>query len=100
MQWQQAKHTMATGQAYNGNRPNISVDGPALLCAVQNVGSQRPYVTFMNRPENVNHVTACLQRFVEDAKEESEEEETVKEEEACGRRDFQPVHRECGFTLW
>ncbi|GFU74670.1 uncharacterized protein TNCV_2648391 [Trichonephila clavipes] len=47
-----------------------------------------------NRPENVNHVTACLQRFVEDAKEESEEEETVEEEEACGCRDFQPVPRE------
>ncbi|GFV78782.1 uncharacterized protein TNCV_1718141 [Trichonephila clavipes] len=41
-----------------------------------------------NRPENVNHVTACLQRFVEDAKEESEEEETVEDEEACGCRDF------------
>ncbi|GFT44361.1 uncharacterized protein TNCV_5054001 [Trichonephila clavipes] len=37
-----------------------------------------------NRPENVNHVTACLQRFVEDAKEESEEKETVEEAEACG----------------
>ncbi|GFT62205.1 uncharacterized protein TNCV_639661 [Trichonephila clavipes] len=47
-----------------------------------------------NRPENVNHVTACLQRFVEDAKEESEEEETVEEEEECGCRDFQPVPRE------
>ncbi|GFW67213.1 hypothetical protein TNCV_4032251 [Trichonephila clavipes] len=49
-----------------------------------------------NRPENVNHVTACLQRFVEEAKEESEEEETVEEEEkeACGCRDFQPVPRE------
>ncbi|GFX29685.1 uncharacterized protein TNCV_2750191 [Trichonephila clavipes] len=45
-----------------------------------------------NRPENVNHVTACLQRFVEDAKmqEVSEEEETVEEEEAYGCRDFQP----------
>ncbi|GFT63132.1 hypothetical protein TNCV_1801901 [Trichonephila clavipes] len=49
----------------------------------------------MNRPENVNHVTACLQRFVEDAKEESEkEEEETVEEEACGCRDFQPVPRE------
>ncbi|GFS50692.1 uncharacterized protein TNIN_321221 [Trichonephila inaurata madagascariensis] len=44
-----------------------------------------------NRPENVNHVTACLQRFVKDAKEESEIEE---EEEVCGCRDFQPVPRE------
>ncbi|GFT24479.1 uncharacterized protein TNCV_3252961 [Trichonephila clavipes] len=43
-----------------------------------------------NRPENVNHVTTCLQRFVEDAKEKSE----IEEEEACGRRDFQPVPRE------
>ncbi|GFT44890.1 uncharacterized protein TNCV_463041 [Trichonephila clavipes] len=44
-----------------------------------------------NRPENVNHVTVCLQRFVEDAKEESEiEEEETVEEEACGCRDFQP----------
>ncbi|GFV61642.1 hypothetical protein TNCV_188001 [Trichonephila clavipes] len=48
-----------------------------------------------NRPENVNHVTACLQRFVEDEKEESEKEETVEEEEeACGCRDFQPVPRD------
>ncbi|GFX56590.1 uncharacterized protein TNCV_5035091 [Trichonephila clavipes] len=49
-----------------------------------------------NRPENVNRVTACLQRFVEDAKiqEETEEEKTVEEEEACGYRDFQPVPRE------
>ncbi|GFX23064.1 uncharacterized protein TNCV_360781 [Trichonephila clavipes] len=38
-----------------------------------------------NRPENVNHVTACLQRFVEDAKihEETEEEEVV-----CACRHF------------
>ncbi|GFV87157.1 uncharacterized protein TNCV_5113751 [Trichonephila clavipes] len=36
-----------------------------------------------NRPENVNHVTACLQRFVDDAKinEETEENETEEEEE-------------------
>ncbi|GFY38779.1 uncharacterized protein TNIN_178191 [Trichonephila inaurata madagascariensis] len=50
-----------------------------------------------NRPENVNHVTACLQRFVEDAKEESEmeEEETVEpEKEVCGCKDFQPVPRD------
>ncbi|GFY75259.1 uncharacterized protein TNIN_472801 [Trichonephila inaurata madagascariensis] len=52
-----------------------------------------------NRPENVNHVTACLQRFVEDAKEESEieedENETVEpEEEVCGCRHFQPVPRD------
>ncbi|GFX29698.1 hypothetical protein TNCV_2750321 [Trichonephila clavipes] len=49
-----------------------------------------------NGPENVNHVTACLQRFIEDAKiqEESEEEETVEEEEAGGCRDFQLVPRE------
>ncbi|GFU53769.1 uncharacterized protein TNCV_3472151 [Trichonephila clavipes] len=43
-----------------------------------------------NRPENVNHVTACLQRFVEDAK-INEEMET--EEEVCGCRHFQPVPR-------
>ncbi|GFY51756.1 uncharacterized protein TNIN_370651 [Trichonephila inaurata madagascariensis] len=48
-----------------------------------------------NRPENVNHVMACLQRFVEDAKEESEiEEEETVEEEVCGCRDFQPVPRD------
>ncbi|GFX55042.1 uncharacterized protein TNCV_2305641 [Trichonephila clavipes] len=49
-----------------------------------------------NCPENVNHVTACLLRFVEEAKihEETEEEETVEEEDACGCRDFQPVPRE------
>ncbi|GFU74874.1 uncharacterized protein TNCV_4962021 [Trichonephila clavipes] len=47
-----------------------------------------------NRPKNVNHVTACLQRFVENAKEESEEEETVEEEVVCGCRDFQPVPRD------
>ncbi|PRD20735.1 UNVERIFIED_CONTAM: hypothetical protein NCL1_53763 [Trichonephila clavipes] len=78
---------------------DISVDGPALSCAVPNVGSQ--YITVRhfyskhaaqkynldcrkqclfcfgrkhwpygqtNRPENVNHVKAGLQRFVEDAK--------------------------------
>ncbi|GFW26012.1 uncharacterized protein TNCV_3316841 [Trichonephila clavipes] len=46
-----------------------------------------------NRPENVNHFTACLQRFVEDAKihEETEEEET--EEVVCGCRHFRPVPR-------
>ncbi|GFU69272.1 uncharacterized protein TNCV_3285481 [Trichonephila clavipes] len=46
-----------------------------------------------NRAENVNHVTACLQRFVEDAKihEETEEEET--EEVVCGCRHFRPVPR-------
>ncbi|GFY71407.1 uncharacterized protein TNIN_139631 [Trichonephila inaurata madagascariensis] len=48
-----------------------------------------------NRPENVNHVMACLQRFVEDAKEESEiEEEETVEEEVCGCRDIQPVPRD------
>ncbi|GFU14309.1 uncharacterized protein TNCV_3491201 [Trichonephila clavipes] len=52
-----------------------------------------------NRPENVNHVTACLQRFVEEAKiqeeiqEETEEEETEEEEVVCGCRHFQPVPR-------
>ncbi|GFV77391.1 uncharacterized protein TNCV_3759211 [Trichonephila clavipes] len=46
-----------------------------------------------NHSENVNHVTACLQRFVEDAKihEETEEEET--EEVVCGCRQFRPVPR-------
>ncbi|GFY61244.1 uncharacterized protein TNIN_435611 [Trichonephila inaurata madagascariensis] len=50
-----------------------------------------------NRPENVNHVTACLQRFVEDAtiNEEEDENETVEpEEEVCGCRHFQPVPRD------
>ncbi|GFX43193.1 uncharacterized protein TNCV_2712371 [Trichonephila clavipes] len=48
-----------------------------------------------NRPENVNHVTACLQRFVEDAKihEETEEEETEEEEVVCGCRHFRPGPR-------
>ncbi|GFY19357.1 uncharacterized protein TNCV_4127441 [Trichonephila clavipes] len=48
-----------------------------------------------NRPENVNHVTECLQRFVEDAKihEETEEEETEEEEVVCGCRHFRPVPR-------
>ncbi|GFW61988.1 uncharacterized protein TNCV_4670131 [Trichonephila clavipes] len=48
------------------------------------------------RPENVNHVTACLQRFVEEAKiqEEAEEKETEEEETVvCGYRHFQPVPR-------
>ncbi|GFW87060.1 uncharacterized protein TNCV_1922861 [Trichonephila clavipes] len=44
-----------------------------------------------NRPENVNHVTACLQRFVEDAKIHEETEET--EEVVCGYRHFRPVPR-------
>ncbi|GFW38956.1 uncharacterized protein TNCV_1829491 [Trichonephila clavipes] len=54
-----------------------------------------------NGPENVNHVTACLQRFVEDAKiqeeteeEETEEEETEEEEVVCGCRHFRPVPRD------
>ncbi|GFS47218.1 uncharacterized protein TNCV_2053711 [Trichonephila clavipes] len=47
-----------------------------------------------NRPENVNHVTACLQRFVEEAKEETKEEETEEEEVVCGCRDFRPVPRD------
>ncbi|GFW73928.1 uncharacterized protein TNCV_49171 [Trichonephila clavipes] len=53
-----------------------------------------------NRPENVNHVTACLQRFVEEAKiqeeiqEETEEEETEEEEVVCGCRHFRPVPRD------
>ncbi|GFS58274.1 uncharacterized protein TNIN_345171 [Trichonephila inaurata madagascariensis] len=50
-----------------------------------------------NRPENVNHVTACLQRFVEDAtiNEKEDENETVEpEEEVCGCRHFQPVPRD------
>ncbi|GFX05157.1 uncharacterized protein TNCV_1958131 [Trichonephila clavipes] len=48
-----------------------------------------------NRPENVNHVTACLQRFVKNAKihEETEEEETEEEEVVCGCRHFRPVPR-------
>ncbi|GFS69005.1 uncharacterized protein TNCV_4570161 [Trichonephila clavipes] len=42
-----------------------------------------------NRPENVNHAPAGLQRFVEESKiqEETGEEETV----VCGCRHFRPV---------
>ncbi|GFT22718.1 uncharacterized protein TNCV_4388761 [Trichonephila clavipes] len=46
-----------------------------------------------NRPENVNHVTACLQRFIEDAKIHEETEETEEEEVVCGCRHFRPVPR-------
>ncbi|GFX60686.1 uncharacterized protein TNCV_4917361 [Trichonephila clavipes] len=46
-----------------------------------------------NRPENVNHVTACLQRFVEDAKIHAETEEEETEEVVCGCRHFRPVPR-------
>ncbi|GFT15596.1 uncharacterized protein TNCV_4985431 [Trichonephila clavipes] len=44
-----------------------------------------------NRPENLNHVTACLQRFVENAKIREETEETEEEEVVCGCRHFRPV---------
>ncbi|GFU08761.1 uncharacterized protein TNCV_991141 [Trichonephila clavipes] len=43
-----------------------------------------------NRPENVNHVTACLQRFVEDGKINEETNEMETEEEVCGCRHFRP----------
>ncbi|GFT76332.1 uncharacterized protein TNCV_564841 [Trichonephila clavipes] len=75
---------------------DISVDGPTLSCPVR---SQRPKhwpYGKNNRPENVNHVTACLQRFVEEAKiqEETEEKETEEEDTVvCGCRHFQPVPR-------
>ncbi|GFV77307.1 uncharacterized protein TNCV_874231 [Trichonephila clavipes] len=77
---------------------DISVDGPTLSCPVLNqylfcFGRKHWPYGQKNRPENVNHATACLQRFVEDAKihEETEEEET--EEVVCGCRHFRPVPR-------
>ncbi|GFW24898.1 uncharacterized protein TNCV_3846321 [Trichonephila clavipes] len=52
-----------------------------------------------NCPENVNHVAACLQRFLEDAKineeeDESETEEEEPKEEVSECSPFQPVPRE------
>ncbi|GFU15924.1 uncharacterized protein TNCV_2368521 [Trichonephila clavipes] len=47
-----------------------------------------------NLPER-KHVTAYLQRFLKDVKEEMEiEEEETVEEEVCGCKDFQPMPRE------
>ncbi|GFT15606.1 uncharacterized protein TNCV_4985481 [Trichonephila clavipes] len=53
-----------------------------------------------NRPENVNHVTACLQRFVVNAKIHEETEETEEEEVVCGCRHFRPVPRGMRKTVW
>ncbi|GFY68828.1 hypothetical protein TNIN_85811 [Trichonephila inaurata madagascariensis] len=82
---------------------DISTDGLELSCAVPNVGKKLPYGQ-KNRPENVNHVTACLKPSVEDANEEEEtkEEETVEAwEKMCGKS-FRAISEKilCGSTLW